>query len=152
MRGGKMFICVSNSKPRWKKVPMFAVARGSVKCCVRLGSGGPHHSVLRVGVLGCFRPIVLHSQPAKSTSSTSDRLINVWFWKKTRAGLSAAHGYFWPRTDVSHPPAGYNHQCIKDGAIKQIKGLPNTHHQIFQDCSFRRVFDQTAHTQGKTES
>lgn len=22
------------------KVPMFAVARGSVKCCVRLGSGG----------------------------------------------------------------------------------------------------------------
>lgn len=41
--------------------------------------GGPHHSVLRVGVLGCFRPIVLHSQPAKSTSSTSDRLMNVWF-------------------------------------------------------------------------
>lgn len=63
-----------------EKGPMFAVARGSVKCCVRLGSGGGgHHSVLRVGVLGCFRPIVLHSQPAKSTSSTSDRLMNVWF-------------------------------------------------------------------------
>lgn len=66
-----------------EKVPMFAVARGSVKCCVRLGGGGGggggHHSVLRVGVLGCFRPIVLHSQPAKSTSSTSDRLMNVWF-------------------------------------------------------------------------
>lgn len=36
-------------------------------------------SAIRVGVLGCFSPMVLQSQPAKSTSSTSDRLINVWF-------------------------------------------------------------------------
>lgn len=47
----------------------------------------PLHSVLRVGVLGWLRPIVLHNQPAKSTSSTSDRLMNVWFWKKTKARL-----------------------------------------------------------------
>lgn len=35
-------------------------------------------SEVRVGVLGWFRPMVLHNQPAKSTSSTSARLINVW--------------------------------------------------------------------------
>lgn len=42
-------------------------------------SGPPpsSHSVTRVGVLGWFRVIVLHSQPAKSTPSTSDRLMNV---------------------------------------------------------------------------
>lgn len=40
------------------------------------------HSVLRVGVLGWLRPMVLHNQPAKSTSSTSDRLMNVWFCER----------------------------------------------------------------------
>lgn len=40
-------------------------------------------SVVRVGVLGWFSSIVLQSHPAKSTSSASDRLINVWFWKST---------------------------------------------------------------------
>lgn len=44
--------------------------------CVSEQWGLPH-SVLRVGVLGWLRPMVLHNQPAKSTSSTSDRLINV---------------------------------------------------------------------------
>lgn len=41
------------------------------------GQWGPFYSVPRVGVLGWLRPMVLHNQPAKSTSSTSDRLINV---------------------------------------------------------------------------
>lgn len=35
------------------------------------------HSAVRVGVLGWLSPMVLQSQPAKSTSSTSDRLMNV---------------------------------------------------------------------------
>lgn len=48
------------------------------------GQWGPVHSVPRVGVLGWLRPMVLHNQPAKSTSSTSDLLMNVWLWKKTK--------------------------------------------------------------------
>ena len=39
-------------------------------------------SAARVGVLGWFSPMVLQSQPAKSTSSTSDRLIYVWLCKQ----------------------------------------------------------------------
>lgn len=38
-----------------------------------------NHTAVRVGVLGWFRRSVLHSQPAKSTSSTSDRLMKPWF-------------------------------------------------------------------------
>lgn len=37
------------------------------------------HTAVRVGVLGWFSRSVLHNQPAKSTSSTSDRLMKVWF-------------------------------------------------------------------------
>lgn len=44
------------------------------------------HSEVRVGVLGWFRLMVLHNQPAKSTSSTSARLINVWPCNSTRRG------------------------------------------------------------------
>lgn len=36
------------------------------------------HSALWVGVLGWWRPMILHIHPAKSTSSTSARLMNVW--------------------------------------------------------------------------
>lgn len=71
-----------------KKVPIFV--RASV--CTRTGyarvrtevprrgraAWEPGHSAPRVGVLGWLRPMVLHNQPAKSTSSTSDRLMNVW--------------------------------------------------------------------------
>lgn len=41
------------------------------------------HSALWVGVLGWWRPMVLHNHPAKSTSSTSARLMNVWPCKWT---------------------------------------------------------------------
>lgn len=41
------------------------------------------HSALWVGVLGWWRPMVLHIHPAKSTSSTSARLMNVWPCKLT---------------------------------------------------------------------
>lgn len=74
-------------KSKMKKVPMCVMACERVKCCVFMcmqarpggmpGQWGPPHSVPRVGVLGWLRPIVLHNQPAKSTSSTSDRLMNV---------------------------------------------------------------------------
>lgn len=74
-------------KSKMKKVPRCVMAYVCV-CAVYLcvckqapevcqGSGGPVHSVPRVGVLGWLRPMVLHNQPAKSTSSTSDRLMNV---------------------------------------------------------------------------
>ena len=36
-------------------------------------------TAVRVGVLGWFSRSVLHNQPAKSTSSTSDRLMKAWF-------------------------------------------------------------------------
>lgn len=42
-----------------------------------LGNGG--HTAVRVGVLGCFSRRVRHSQPAKSTSSPSERLMKAWF-------------------------------------------------------------------------
>lgn len=42
-----------------------------------LGDGG--HTAVRVGVLGCFSLRVRHSQPAKSTSSPSERLMKAWF-------------------------------------------------------------------------
>lgn len=41
------------------------------------GSRLGHHTAARVGVLGWFNLSVLHSQPAKSTSSTSERLMKV---------------------------------------------------------------------------
>lgn len=37
------------------------------------------HTAVRVGVLGWFNRSVLHSQPAKFTSSTSERLMKAWF-------------------------------------------------------------------------
>ena len=60
--------------------PMGVAARLVLLCTYRVGvcSAAPQ-SVVRVGVLGWLNPIVLQSQPAKSTSSTSDRFINVWF-------------------------------------------------------------------------
>lgn len=53
------------------------------------GVWGSVYSVPRVGVLGWFRPMVRHSHPAKSTSSTSDRLMNVWLISIFRSALSA---------------------------------------------------------------
>lgn len=50
---------------------------------------GPHHTAARVGVLGWFSRSVLHNQPAKSTSSTSDRLMKVWLCKGRGAGQEA---------------------------------------------------------------
>lgn len=49
------------------------------RCPKVVGGGLPPsgHSATRVGVLGWFRPMVLHNQPAKSTPSTSERLMKV---------------------------------------------------------------------------
>lgn len=87
-------------KSKMKKVPicvMACVRVCTVYVCVMQrdpelcqGSAkGSDHSVPRVGVLGWFRPMVLHNQPAKSTSSTSDRLMNVWLISIFRSALSA---------------------------------------------------------------
>lgn len=47
------------------------------------------HTAVRVGVLGWFRRSVLHNQPAKSTSSPSDRLMKAWFCKGRRDGVNS---------------------------------------------------------------
>lgn len=71
---------------RWERKWPSAGARPF--CGARRGGGeladrtrtGPQpgrHTAVRVGVLGWSRRSVLHSQPAKSTSSTSDRLMKV---------------------------------------------------------------------------
>lgn len=84
-RGGEAKTFLPKSK--MEKVPMCVMACVCV-CAVYLcvckqdpevvlGQWGPVYSVPRVGVLGWLRPMVLHNQPAKSTSSTSDRLMNV---------------------------------------------------------------------------
>lgn len=79
-------------RARWKKCQyvwwlvyvyvQYAYASKTQRCVSAVKE--PFHSVLRVGVLGCLSPMVLHNQPAKSTSSTSDRLMNVWLCLKNK--------------------------------------------------------------------
>lgn len=83
------------------------------------------HTAVRVGVLGWFRRSVLHNQPAKSTSSTSDRLMKPWFWKGRRGAVNSlvlqggggdqASAQIWPagwdenpKTERKAPPAPTN--------------------------------------------
>lgn len=82
------------------------------------GQWGLLHSVLRVGVLGWLRPIVLHNQPAKSTSSTSDRLMNVWFYERAeekplfecnhdrRRSVTAIKWQHKAKKECRYPPSG----------------------------------------------
>lgn len=101
------------------------------------GQRGPVYSVPRVGVLGWLRPMVLHNHPAKSTSSTSDRLMNVWLWKKTKREIIVCAASI-INTKDNNPVSKLSDEC------RQSSG---THHQHLQICSLSRVFDQTAHTQ-----
>lgn len=63
------------------RVRVLSVGRGGVggelADRTRTGPQPGRHTAVRVGVLGWSRRSVLHSQPAKSTSSTSDRLMKV---------------------------------------------------------------------------
>lgn len=102
------------------------------------GQWGLLHSVLRVGVLGWLRPMVLHNQPAKSTSSTSDRLMNVWFCERVEERATVCIG--------SSPaaPCDSSQTTEKTNNEKNKKKSSSTHHQELQVRSLRRVFDQTA--------
>ena len=86
--------------------------------CVRaVGRGGPVHSVLRVGVLGWLSSMVLHNQPAKSTSSTSDLLMNVWLWKTNKEKTNDCAARIKINTEVSLSVC-YLHISITTNVIK----------------------------------
>lgn len=99
---------------------------------------GSVHSVPRVGVLGWLRPMVLHNQPAKSTSSTSDRLMNVWLWNKNT-------GFCTVSTVTSQLITLQSNYQMSENKLK------NAHHQHLQIRSLSRVFDQTADTNDTTK-
>lgn len=113
------------------------MARGSVKCCVRQGGGC---LITQCCGWGCWAG----SGPSFCTASQQNPLLPpliVWWTcgseRKPKPSCQLHTRLF---TSATGDDPQWNNN-----------GHPGTHHQEFQDCSFRRVFDQTARAHTHTQ-